>query len=131
MPRPQSRLRNDNPALEKVIERDIRTISHLHAKAALDGSVADAISSFSRLHQAIFPSAFILISQNRLGEHTERCAHLDLHAGLLAEPALTRALEVPDPNPHKLHVPDHELSVPVDPGTDTNPERLLTALERL
>src|SRR5512140_1660868 len=41
----------DNPALSKVIERNIRTIIHLRTKAAdersLQGRIADAITSFS------------------------------------------------------------------------------------
>jgi uncharacterized membrane protein len=41
----------DNPALSKVIERNIRTILHLRAKAArerdLQGRIADAITTFS------------------------------------------------------------------------------------
>jgi uncharacterized membrane protein len=42
---------NDNPALSKVIERNIRTIIHLRTKAAhgrnLQDRIADAITSFS------------------------------------------------------------------------------------
>ena len=41
----------DNPALSKVIERNIRTIIHLRAKAGRERSsqsrIADAITSFS------------------------------------------------------------------------------------
>src|ERR1044071_364080 len=41
----------DNPALSKVIERNIRTILHLRTKAAhergLQSRIADAITSFS------------------------------------------------------------------------------------
>src|SRR5512134_3337590 len=41
----------DNPALSKVIERNIRTIIHLRTKAArersLQGRIADVITSFS------------------------------------------------------------------------------------
>lgn len=41
----------DNPALSKVIERNIRTIIHLRTKAAgarnLQSRIADAITSFS------------------------------------------------------------------------------------
>ena len=41
----------DNPALSKVIERNIRTIIHLRTKAArersLQGRIADPITSFS------------------------------------------------------------------------------------
>ena len=40
----------DNPALSKVIERNIRTIIHLRTKAArernLQSRIADAITSF-------------------------------------------------------------------------------------
>src|SRR4030065_1692143 len=43
--------KNDDPALSKVIERNIRTIIHLRTKAAhergLQGRIADAITSFS------------------------------------------------------------------------------------
>src|SRR3990170_2641097 len=119
----------DNPALSKVIERNIRTIIHLRTKAArersLQGRIADAITSFSgrmifayvhivwfgvwillntgRLGvrafdpfpyglltmvvslEAIFLSTFVLTSQNRRGEESERRADLDLHIGLLTE----------------------------------------------
>jgi uncharacterized membrane protein len=41
----------DNPALSKVIERNIRTIIHLRTKAirerSLQGRIADSITSFS------------------------------------------------------------------------------------
>ena len=43
--------KKDNPALSKVIEKNIRTIIHLRTKAAsersLQGRIADAITSFS------------------------------------------------------------------------------------
>jgi uncharacterized membrane protein len=43
--------KKDNPALSKVIERNIRTIIQLRTKAArersLQGRIADAITSFS------------------------------------------------------------------------------------
>ena len=108
--------KKDNPALSKVIEKNIRTIIHLRTKAAnersLQSRIADAITSFSGrmifayVHivwfgvwillntgwfgmrafdpfpyglltmivslEAIFLSTFVLISQNRLGEETER-----------------------------------------------------------
>ena len=44
--------------------------------------------------EAIFLSTFVLISQNRLGEETERRAGLDLHIGLLTEHQLTRVLQM-------------------------------------
>ena len=108
----------DNPALNKVIERNIRTIIHLRTKAArersLQNRIADAITSlsgrmiFAYVHivwfgiwvllnsglfglrvfdpfpyglltmvvslEAIFHSTFVLISQDRLSEETERRA---------------------------------------------------------
>ena len=43
--------KKDNPALSKVIEKNIRTIIHLRTKAAnersLQSRIADAITSFS------------------------------------------------------------------------------------
>ena len=115
----------DNPALSKVIERNIRTIIHLRTKDAKERSpqtrVADAISSFSGRMvfvtmliawfalwillntgrfgvqvfdpfpyglltmvvslEAIFLSTFVLISQNRLSEESERRPDLELHIG--------------------------------------------------
>ena len=141
----------DNPALSKVIERNIRTIIHLRTKAAharsLHGRIADAITSFSGrmifayVHivwfgiwillntgqfgvqafdpfpyglltmivslEAIFLSTFVLISQNRLAEETERRADLDLHIGLLTEHELTRVLQMLDIIQDKLGIVDH------------------------
>lgn len=124
----------DNPALSKVIERNIRTIIHLRSNAARDrdlqGRIADAITSFSGrmifayVHiiwfgiwillntgwftawfgvpvfdpfpyglltmvvslEAIFLATFVLISQNRLSEETERRADLNLQ--LVCSPSM-------------------------------------------
>lgn len=46
--------------------------------------------------EAIFHSTFVLISQNRLSEETERRANLHLHIGLLTEHELTRVLQMLD-----------------------------------
>jgi uncharacterized membrane protein len=165
----------DNPALSRVIERNIRTIIHLRAKAAhergLQGRVADAITSFSGrmvfayVHvawfvawvllntgrfgvpafdpfpyglltmvvslEAIFLSTFVLISQNRMGEDTERRADLDLHIGLLTEHELTRVLQMLDAIQDKLNITDHELSDLADLEMETRPEDVLAEIERL
>ena len=165
----------DNPALSKVIERNIRTIIHLRTKAAhergLQGRVADAITSFSGrmvfayVHvawfvgwvllntgrfgvpafdpfpyglltmivslEAIFLSTFVLISQNRMGEETERRADLDLHIGLLTEHELTRVLQMLDAIQDKLSIRDHELSDLADLEMETKPEDVLAEIERL
>src|SRR5512134_2561844 len=165
----------DNPALNKVIERNIRTIIHLRTKAAGERDpqdrIADAITSFSGrmifvyVHivwfgvwillntgrfgmqafdpfpyglltvvvslEAIFLSTFVLISQNRLGEETERRADLDLHIGLLTEHELTRVLQMLDAIQEKLGIVDHENSELADLEMETKPEDVLAAIERL
>ena len=165
----------DNPALSKVIERNIRTIIHLRTKAArergLQSRIADTITSFSGrmifayvhivwfavwillntgrfgLHvfdpfpyglltmvvslEAIFLSTFVLISQNRLGEETERRADLDLHIGLLTEHELTRVLQMLDAIQDKLGIVDHENSELADLEMETKPEDVLAEIHRL
>jgi uncharacterized membrane protein len=165
----------DNPALSKVIERNIRTIIHLRTKAAgersLQTRIADAITSFSGrmifayMHilwfalwillntgrfgvrvfdpfpyglltmlvslEAIFLSTFVLISQNRLSEETERRADLDLQIGLLAEHELTRVLQMLDIIQDKLGIVDHENSELADLEMETKPEDVLAEIHRL
>ena len=165
----------DNPALSKVIERNIRTIIYLRSKAARERSpqsrLADAITSFSGrmvfayVHivwfgiwillntgrfgvqafdpfpyglltmvvslEAIFLSTFVLISQNRLGEETERRADLDLHIGLLTEHELTRVLQMLDAIQDKLGIVEHENSELADLEMETKPEDVLAEIERL
>jgi uncharacterized membrane protein len=168
-------LEKDNPALSKVIERNIRTIIHLRTKSAhersLQSRIADAITSFSGrmifvyLHivwfglwillntgrfglpvfdpfpyglltmvvslEAIFLSTFVLISQNRLGEETERRADLDLQIGLLTEHELTRVLQMLDAIQDKLGIVDHENSTLADLEMETRPEDVLAEIHRL
>ena len=165
----------DNPALSKVIERNIRTMIHLRTKAArerrLQSRIADAITSFSGrmifayVHivwfgawvllntgrfgvrafdpfpyglltmivslEAIFLSTFVLISQNRLGEETERRADLDLHIGLLTEHELTRVLQMLDVIQDKLGIVDHANSELADLEMETKPEDVLAEIHRL
>ena len=165
----------DNPALSKVIERNIRTIIHLRTQAArersLQGRIADAITSFSGrmvfayVHigwfgiwillntgrfgvrafdpfpyglltmvvslEAIFLSTFVLISQNRLSEETERRADLDLHIGLLTEHELTRVLQMLDAIQDKLDIVDHANSDLADLEMETKPEDVLAEIQRL
>ena len=165
----------DNPALSKVIERNIRTIIHLRTKAArernLQGRIADLITSFSGrmifvyVHivwfgiwillntgrfgvrafdpfpyglltmivslEAIFLSTFVLISQNRMGEETERRADLDLHIGLLTEHELTRVLQMLDAIQDKLNIVDHKNSELADLEMETKPEDVLAEIHRL
>ncbi len=165
----------DNPALSKVIERNIRMIIQLRTKATrergLQERIADAITSFSGrmifayVHiawfglwillntgrfgmevfdpfpyglltmlvslEAIFLSTFVLISQNRLGQETERRADLDLHIGLLTEHELTRVLQMLDVIQDKLGIVDHENSELADLEMETKPEDVLAEIHRL
>jgi uncharacterized membrane protein len=165
----------DNPALSKVIERNIRTIIHLRTKASRERTVqdriADAITSFSGrmvfayVHiawfgiwillntgrfgmrafdpfpyglltmivslEAIFLSTFVLISQNRLAEETERRSDLDLHIGLLTEHELTRVLQMLDIIQEKMGIVDHANSDLADLEMETKPEDVLAEIERL
>ena len=165
----------DNPALSKVIERNIRTIIHLRTKAAkergLQDRIADVITTFSGrmifayVHivwfgiwillntgrfgvqafdpfpyglltmivslEAIFLSTFVLISQNRLAEETERRADLDLHIGLLTEHELTRVLQMLDAVQDKLGIVDHANSDLADLEMETKPEDVLAEIHRL
>jgi len=165
----------DNPALSRVIERNIRTIIHLRTKAArersLQGRIADTITSFSGrmifayVHifwfgiwillntgrfgvsafdpfpyglltmvvslEAIFLSTFVLISQNRISEETERRADLDLHIGLLTEHELTRVLQMLDAIQDKLGIVDHANSDLADLEMETRPEDVLAEIHRL
>ncbi len=81
--------------------------------------------------EAIFLSAFVLISQSRLAEAAERRADLDLHIGLLTEHELTTALRMLHAIHHKLGIAvddDHELA---DLEMETKPEDVLAEIERV
>jgi len=165
----------DNPALNKVIERNIRTIIRLRQKAARERSghdrIADTITSssgrmaFVYVHivwfglwillnaglvggrafdpfpyglltmvvslEAIFLSAIVLISQNRLSSEIERRADLDLHIGLLAEHELTRVLQMLDAIQRKMGIDDDRASELADLEMETRPEDVLAEIERL
>src|SRR3989304_3637665 len=75
--------------------------------------------------EAIFLSTFVLISQNRLGEETERPAGLDLHIGLLTEHELTRVLQMLDAIQDKLGIVDHDNSELADLEMENKPENVL------
>lgn len=167
--------KKDNPALSKVIEKNIRTIIHLRTKAAsernLQNRIADAITSFSGrmifayIHivwfaiwimlntgwlgvpifdpfpyglltmivslEAIFLSTFVLISQNRMSEETERHSDLNLQIGLLTEHELTRVLQMLDAIQHKMGIIDHMKKELADLEMETRPEDVLAEIHRL
>jgi uncharacterized membrane protein len=81
--------------------------------------------------EAIFLSTFVLISQNRQGEETERRADLDLHIGLLTEHELTRVLQMLEAIKDKMGIVDHANSELADLEMETKPEDVLAEIHRL
>ena len=65
--------------------------------------------------EAIFLSTFVLISQNRQAQVSDRRADLDLQINLLAEYEITKLLQLTDP------VADH---LKLEPGKDLELEEL-------
>jgi uncharacterized membrane protein len=81
--------------------------------------------------EAIFLSAFVLISQNRMTVQDEQRADLDLHIDLMAEYELTRVLQMLDAIQKKLGIAtdgDQELD---ELKKTTKPEEVLAELESL
>ena len=81
--------------------------------------------------EAIFLSTFVLISQNRLSEETERRADLNLQIGLLTEHELTRVLQMLDAIQDKMGIVDHQNSELADLEMETRPEDVLAEIHRL
>ena len=81
--------------------------------------------------EAIFLSTFVLISQNRLSEESDRRADLDLHIGLLNEAELTRALKMLHEIQIKLGIECREPDELADLELRTDPEDVLSEIERL
>ena len=74
--------------------------------------------------EAIFLSTFVLISQNRLSEESERRADLALHIDLLTEHELTRVLQMLDAIQDKMGIDDNETSELADLEMETRPEEM-------
>ncbi len=80
--------------------------------------------------EAIFLSAFILISQNRQGRLAERRSHLDLQINLLSEQENTKMLAMLETIQKNLgvHDPDPEVAMYEEA---TQPERLVNQIEQV
>jgi uncharacterized membrane protein len=81
--------------------------------------------------EAIFLSTFVLISQNRLSEESDRRADLDLHIGLLTEAELTHVLKMLGRIQDKLGIEAVDAEELADLELATNPEDVLAEIERL
>jgi uncharacterized membrane protein len=81
--------------------------------------------------EAIFLSAFVLISQNRSGARADMRADLALHVVLLTEHEVTRALQMLEAIQERLgvaHDPESDLA---QLETETKPEDILAEIQRL
>jgi uncharacterized membrane protein len=81
--------------------------------------------------EAIFLSAFVLISQNRLSEESDRRADLDLHIGLLTETELTKVLKMLEAIQLKLGIVADDAEELADLEMPTNPADVLAEIQRL
>ena len=81
--------------------------------------------------EAIFLSTFVLISQNRLGEESDKRADLDLHIGLLAEAELTRVLKMLRAIHEKLGIEGDGPDEQADLELPARPEDVLGEIDRL
>jgi uncharacterized membrane protein len=80
--------------------------------------------------EAIFLSAFVLITQNRMGLEAERRADLHLHVDLLAEHEITRVLQMLDEVHQKLGITAQGDDLP-ELEEETRPEDVLAAIRNL
>ncbi len=80
--------------------------------------------------EAIFLSAFILISQNRQSRLAERRNHLDLQINLLSEQENTKMLMMLESIVKHLHIPDGDPEIVVL-AEATQPERLVQQIDKL
>lgn len=79
--------------------------------------------------EAIFLSAFVLISQNRLSAEANRRDDLDLQIGLLTEHELTRVLQMLDEIRGKLGIREHDQELQ-QLKKDVRPEDVLAEIDR-
>jgi uncharacterized membrane protein len=163
-----------NPALAKVVERNIDSIeahrTEAEASKSVQDHVADAITRFSGsmlfvyIHvvgfaiwiganlgilsipafdpfpfgmlttivslEAIFLSAFVLVSQNRQAEIAERRAELDLQINLLTEYEVTRILILTDKLAERLGVCEEAKEDLEELERDIEPGEVLKELEK-
>lgn len=84
--------------------------------------------------EAIFLATFVLISQNRLSQASERRAELDLHVNLLAEQKATKVIEMLDNIARQLDSMSSRFTFTFDPEVDAlkvspAPQEVLRVIE--
>ena len=81
--------------------------------------------------EAIFLATFVLISQNRLSDESERRADLHLQIGLLTEHEVTRVLQMLDAIQHQMGIVNDAASELAQLEIETKPEDVLAEIHRL
>jgi len=81
--------------------------------------------------EAIFLATFVLISQNRISEHSERRADLALQIGLLTEYEVTRLLRMLDAVQDKIGVPNNHDRELTELEAETKPEDVLAEIAKV
>lgn len=79
--------------------------------------------------EAIFLSAFVLISQNRMAAQADKRADLDLHVSLLAEHEITRLVTLVTQIANRMGIEDARDPELGELGRDVHPEKVLDALQ--
>jgi uncharacterized membrane protein len=81
--------------------------------------------------EAIFLSAFILVSQNRMTEMADKRADLDLQINLLAEYEVTRLLKVADAIAEHLGVEEGHDPEVEELKDEVSPEKVMEEMDRV
>lgn len=81
--------------------------------------------------EAIFLSTFVLISQNRMGEQSDKRAELDLHVGLLSEHEITRMIKMLDAIEDHLGISNDTDSELRELEADLRPQDVLQEIARI
>jgi uncharacterized membrane protein len=79
--------------------------------------------------EAIFLSTFVLISQNRMTELSDKRAELDLQVSLLTEHEVTRLINMMRAIAKKLEVEEAEHPEIDELAKDVQPEKVLETME--
>jgi uncharacterized membrane protein len=80
--------------------------------------------------EAIFLSTFVLISQNRMNEESDKRADLDLQISLLTEHEVTRLISMVSAMAKKLNISEADHPEIEELSKDVLPEEVLTTMER-
>ncbi|MFN7115166.1 MAG: DUF1003 domain-containing protein [Saprospiraceae bacterium] len=81
--------------------------------------------------EAIFLSTFVLISQNRMAEQSNKRAELDLQVSLLAEHEITRLITLVTAIAKKMEIEDAYNSEIEELSKDVHPEKVMDTMERI